>query len=80
MEMTKQTAAAKRVRLPRPGRIVINAVLILCSLIWIYPIVWTIISSFKPQADFFKEQLTLFPATWTLDNYSRVGSTANLAL
>ncbi len=80
MEMTKQTAAAKRVRLPRPGRIVINAVLILCSLIWIYPIVWTIISSFKPQADFFKEQLTLFPATWTLDNYSRVWSKANFAV
>ena len=80
MEMTKQPAAARRVRLPKPGRIVINVVLIVCSLIWIYPIVWTIISSFKPQADFFKEQLTLFPATWTLDNYARVWSKANFAV
>ena len=80
MEMTKQPAAARRVRLPKPGRIVINVVLIVCSLIWIYPIVWTIISSFKPQADFFKEQLTLFPATWTLDNYVRVWSKANFAV
>ena len=80
MEMTKQPAAARRVRLPKPGRIVINVVLIVCSLIWIYPIVWTIISSFKPQADFFKEQLSLFPATWTLDNYVRVWSKANFAV
>ena len=80
MEMTKQPAAARRVRLPKPGRIVINVVLIVCSLIWIYPIVWTIISSFKLQADFFKEQLSLFPATWTLDNYVRVWSKANFAV
>ena len=80
MEMTKQPAAARRVRLPKPGRIVINVVLIVCSLIWIYPIIWTIISSFKPQADFFKEQLSLFPATWTLDNYVRVWSKANFAV
>ena len=80
MEMTKQPAAARRVRLPKPGRIVINVVLIACSLIWIYPIIWTIISSFKPQADFFKEQLSLFPATWTLDNYVRVWSKANFAV
>ena len=80
MELTKQPAAPRRVRLPKPGRIVINVVLIVCSLIWIYPIVWTIISSFKPQADFFKEQLSLFPATWTLDNYVRVWSKANFAV
>ena len=80
MEMTKQPVAARHIKLPKPGRIVINAVLIVCSLIWIYPIVWTIISSFKPQADFFKEQLTLFPATWTLDNYVRVWSKANFAV
>ena len=80
MEMTKQPAAARHIKLPKPGRIVINVVLIVCSLIWIYPIVWTIISSFKPQADFFKEQLTLFPATWTLDNYVRVWSKANFAV
>ena len=80
MEMTERTTPAKRWKLPKPGRIVINAVLILCSLIWIYPIVWTLISSFKPQADFFKEQLSLFPATWTLENYSRVWGKANFAV
>ena len=80
MEMTERTTPAKRWKLPKPGRIVINAVLILCSLIWVYPIVWTLISSFKPQADFFKEQLSLFPATWTLENYSRVWGKANFAV
>ena len=64
----------------RPGRVLTHIFLIACSLIWIYPIVWTIISSFKPQPDFFKEQLTLFPSTLTLDNYIRVWSKANFAV
>ncbi len=80
MEMTERTAAVKRWKMPKPGRIVINVVLILCSLIWLYPIVWTIVSSFKPQADFFKEQLSLFPATWTFENYARVWGRANFAV
>ena len=80
MSTMKLNVSAKRFKVPRPGRIVINAVLILCSLIWIYPIVWTLISSLKPQADFFKEQLTLLPATVTLENYARVWSKANFAV
>ena len=80
MEATQTRKIKKNPRLPRPGRIVINAVLLICSLIWIYPIVWTIISSFKPQADFFKEQLTLLPGSVTLENYARVWSKANFAV
>ncbi len=80
MEATQTRKIKKNPRLPRPGRIVINAVLLVCSLIWIYPIVWTIISSFKPQADFFKEQLTLLPGSVTLENYARVWSKANFAV
>ena len=80
MEATQTRKIKKTHRLPRPGRIVINAVLLVCSLIWIYPIVWTIISSFKPQADFFKEQLTLLPGSVTLENYARVWSKANFAV
>ena len=80
MQMTERHTAARRLRLPGPGRILINAILIVCSLVWIYPIVWTIVSSFKPQADFFKEQLSLFPATWTLENFARVWSKANFAV
>ena len=53
METTERRAAARRIRLPRPGRIVINAVLLICSLIWIYPIVWTIISSALIASYFF---------------------------
>lgn len=64
----------------RPGRVLTHIFLIACSLIWIYPIVWTIVSSFKPQPDFFKEQLTLLPSTLTLDNYIRVWSKANFAV
>ncbi len=61
------------------SRIVINLILIVCSLIWLYPIIWTVISSFKPQADFFSEQLALIPSRITFENYARVWSKANFA-
>ena len=76
--MTALTAN-KRLRAIHPSKIVIHIILLLCSLIWIYPIVWTIISSFKPQADFFKEQLSLIPSKATFENYIRVWSKANFA-
>ena len=73
--MTALTAN-KKLRALHPSKIVIHIILLLCSLIWIYPIVWTIISSFKPQADFFKEQLSLIPSKVTFENYIRVWSKA----
>jgi len=76
--MTALTAN-KKLRALHPSKIVIHIILLLCSLIWIYPIVWTIISSFKPQADFFKEQLSLIPSKVTFENYIRVWSKANFA-
>ena len=76
--MTTVTAN-KKPRTVHPSKIIIHIILLLCSLIWIYPIVWTIISSFKPQADFFKEQLSLIPSKATFENYIRVWSKANFA-
>ncbi|MCQ2453511.1 MAG: carbohydrate ABC transporter permease [Clostridia bacterium] len=64
----------------KPFMLLAHAILLICSLIWIYPIVWTIISSFKPQANFFKEQLNLLPSMMTLDNYIRVWSKANFTI
>ncbi len=80
MVTAQKRTSVKRLKMLQPWRIVINVILTVCSLIWIYPIVWTIISSFKPQADFFKEQLTLLPATVTLENYVRVWGKANFAV
>ena len=68
------------IRKLHPGKIITHVLLILCSLVWIYPIVWTIMSSFKPQADFFSEQLALIPAKMTIENYVRVWSKANFAV
>ncbi|MBR1583934.1 MAG: carbohydrate ABC transporter permease [Clostridia bacterium] len=62
------------------SRVLTHAVLILFSIVFLYPIVWTIISSFKPQADFFKEQLALIPSSMTFENYVRVWGRANFAV
>lgn len=79
--MTTQTRVKKpALRTIHPWKIVTHVFLIACSLIWIYPIVWTIVSSFKPQADFFREQLALIPSKVTFDNYVRVWSRANFAV
>ena len=64
----------------KPFMLLAHAILLICSLVWIYPIVWTIISSFKPQANFFKEQLNLLPSMMTLENYIRVWSKANFTI
>ncbi len=76
--MTK--AISKNKTVIHPGRIITHIFLLICSLIWLYPIVWTIISSFKPQATFFDEQLSLIPSSVTLENYIRVWSKANFGV
>lgn len=41
----------------------------LLGVVMIYPLVWMIMSSFKPTNTVFSTAGTLLPATWTLDNY-----------
>lgn len=72
--------AKKRMKAIPISRVLTHAVLILFSIVFLYPIVWTIISSFKPQADFFKEQLALIPSSMTFENYVRVWGRANFAV
>ena len=59
------------------GEIFTHIFLLCCSVVWLYPIVWTILSSFKPQKEFFKDRLSLIPDTFTLENYIRVWSKAS---
>jgi len=35
----------------------------------IFPILWVVLSSFKPQSELFSLPMTLLPAGWTLENY-----------
>lgn len=59
------------------GEIFTHIFLLCCSVVWLYPIVWTILSSFKPQKEFFKDRLSLIPDTFTFENYIRVWSKAS---
>ena len=44
-------------------------VLILLSLITLLPVLWVVLSSFKPQSELFRVPLTFIPQDWTLENY-----------
>lgn len=48
----------------------IGAVLI--ALITVYPFLWMIATSFKPEADIFSNSLSLLSSEYTLDNYKKV--------
>lgn len=60
------------------GKIIAFAFLLALLVIWIMPIVWTVLSSLKPSSEA-KQYLKLkniIPITWTLDNYAYVFNTA----
>lgn len=46
-----------------------HAGLIVMSIVMIYPLLWLVVSSFKPNSDIFRD-LSLFPTDVTLDNYA----------
>jgi alpha-1,4-digalacturonate transport system permease protein len=39
------------------------------ALFAVFPVVWVVLSSFKPQSELFSFPMTLFPKRWTLFNY-----------
>lgn len=54
---------SSKVSIPR------TMVVTLLALITLFPIIWVVLSSFKPQSDLFSIPMTFFPKTWTLENY-----------
>ncbi len=53
---------------PRYRRLLRHLLLLVLCAIMLYPVIWMLSSSFKPQATIFTEQ-GLWPREWTLDNY-----------
>lgn len=53
----------------RPQRILYHVIVMLCALLMVYPIVWMVLSSFKPTATVLATSGQLIPTQWTLDNY-----------
>lgn len=78
------TALAATARGPRrrrrfgPGKALLLLVLLGATAVFVYPLIWLISASFKPQAEVFDNKL--FPETPTLQNYVDVWTEAPLAL
>lgn len=57
--------AGRRVR-----SVVKHTIMIIASVVMIYPLLWLVVSSFKPNADIFRN-LSIFTTNLTLENYVR---------
>ncbi len=61
--MSMKTATRKRI-----GLLVTNLVIILFGIVMLYPVVWMLVSSFKPNAMIFSDT-SLIPKAFTLEHY-----------
>ncbi len=61
-------------------RIVITAVVLGLAVIFIFPFLWMISTSFKMEMDVFDFPIQLIPKTWNLENYKKVFADSNFLL
>lgn len=54
------------------GRVVLYASLIVATFLVLLPVIWMILTSFKPESTITSHPSQLFPSRWTLTNYSQV--------
>lgn len=86
--MTKNNKAAMHKMEPKmkgsQGRkhnnIAAYIILIIFTLIYLVPIVWMILCSFKPDAELFRYPPRLLPENWSVENYTDAWSRGNFAL
>lgn len=60
--------AANRARRQSLQRLSAHVILFVCSILMLYPLLWMLSSSFKPEADIFTD-LSLWPRELTIDSY-----------
>ena len=49
--------------------LIYHALVMLLGVVMVYPLVWMIMSSFKPTNTVFTTAGSLIPTVWTIDNY-----------
>jgi multiple sugar transport system permease protein len=54
----------------KPQRVVLYIFLTTTALVWLFPILWAVYTSFRPYAETAKLGYVSFPASLTLDNYA----------
>jgi raffinose/stachyose/melibiose transport system permease protein len=62
---------------PRHKRLITSVVLACVCAVWVYPLLWMIAASFKPNAELF-QGTGLLPKNPTFDNYARAWTEANI--
>jgi multiple sugar transport system permease protein len=70
-----QAAERRGLRWPR---IRLHAFLILCALLWLVPVVWTLYTSLRPYAATAEHGYVSFSGPFNFDNYSQAWSQANM--
>jgi len=64
----------------RGARAGLHAVLIGLSLLWLFPFLWAVYTSFRPYGDTAERGYVSLPGTLTLDNYATAWQTGELAI
>lgn len=50
-------------------KVFINLSALIVVFVFLFPVIWILLSSFKPASELFRVPLTLFPENWTSQNY-----------
>src|SRR5699024_7724373 len=61
-----------RRRRPRPGRTIVDVVLVLGALLWLVPVYWMLKSAFQRESVLLSSSPALLPGSPTLENFSGV--------
>jgi multiple sugar transport system permease protein len=69
---SSRPATARRRRPVRPGTVVTYVVLVALAVLYVYPFLIQVVTSFKTEADAASDALSLVPSTWTTDAYRRL--------
>lgn len=64
------TNGRKRVTKGKVSNVIVHVILAILSFIWVLPILWVIMTSFRAEKGSYPS--TFFPKTWTLANYKKL--------
>lgn len=55
----------------KASKAAMNAAAVLIAALMLFPILWIVLNSFKPEAEIFAQPITLLPKTFTLESYTK---------
>lgn len=61
----------------KTATILLTIALVIVCLLWLFPLLWFILSSFKPGSELFSYPLNIFPQEPSFDNYADAWNTMN---